>query len=245
MIQISVAVVKVGSSTPAASGDTLEVIERPDGGMSFVLVDAAGTGRGAKTLSKMLASRAITLLSDGGDDTAVARAVHDYLYSYRMGQVAATLDILTIGFATRTLRLVRNTSVPFFLITPDGVQHFAPAPDVLGLQPTITPSVTRLPVQPWHYLVLFTDGLVKAGQRFGRDLELVNYLAGFDPTLGAEPSVLCDDLLARALAAEENALGDDISLLVLAMRPLPTDQTAPTTVAARRLTVSVPLEPDA
>src|ERR1043165_8622420 len=86
MLTIQVAAAKIPRHGSVESGDTLEVIERPGGGFSFVLVDAQGSGRGAKTLSNMVATRALSLLKDGARDGAVARAVHDYLYTYRMGQ---------------------------------------------------------------------------------------------------------------------------------------------------------------
>src|SRR3954463_10235161 len=83
MMSLQVAVAKIAKHAGVESGDTLEMIERPGGGFSFVLVDAQGSGRGAKTLSNMVATRAITLLKDGTRDGAAARAVHDYLYTYR------------------------------------------------------------------------------------------------------------------------------------------------------------------
>ena len=65
MLEIEVAVAKVAHHGTGESGDTHEMIERPGGGFSFVLVDGQGTGRGAKTLSNLLATRAISLLKDG------------------------------------------------------------------------------------------------------------------------------------------------------------------------------------
>ena len=94
MIHIDIAVAKVPRHGASESGDTLEVIERPGGGLSVVLVDGQGSGRGAKTLSNLIATRAITQLKDGARDGVVARAVHDYLYTYRMGQASATLNRL-------------------------------------------------------------------------------------------------------------------------------------------------------
>jgi len=80
-LEMRVAVAKVPRYGELESGDTLETIERPGGGFSFVLVDGQGSGRSAKTLSHLVATRAITLLKDGARDGAVARAVHDYLYT--------------------------------------------------------------------------------------------------------------------------------------------------------------------
>ena len=110
MLEIDVAVAKVGRHTAAESGDTLEMIERPGGGFSFVLVDGQGSGQAAKAISSLLSARAVGLIKDGVRDGAVARAIHDQLFAYRHGQVSATLTLLTF-IAARTTRLRLGTAI--------------------------------------------------------------------------------------------------------------------------------------
>src|SRR4028119_587817 len=85
MLELQAAVAKVGKYASPESGDTIEMIERPKGGFSLVMVDGQGSGRGAKTLSNLVTARAVAMLKDGARDGAVARAVHDYLFGYRKG----------------------------------------------------------------------------------------------------------------------------------------------------------------
>jgi serine phosphatase RsbU (regulator of sigma subunit) len=239
MLEIHVAVAKVANHGSVESGDTLETIERPGGGFSFVLVDGQGSGRGAKSLSNLVATRAISLLKDGARDGAVARAVHDYLYTYRMGQAAATLNILSVDFQSGRILMSRNNPAPFFVITPKGLRSYNELATPIGLNPMVKPLITELPVAPFTYVVLFTDGLLRAGERFGEDLELVNHLSAWPAAEGRNPEELTEDLLQRAVALDRGEPSDDMSVLTLAV--LPVDQ--PTTV--RRLYTSAPFEPPA
>lgn len=237
MLEIHVAVAKVAHHGSGESGDTLETIERPGGGFSFVLVDGQGTGRGAKSLSNLVANRAISLLKDGARDGAVARAAHDYLYTYRMGQVMATLNILSVDFQTGKILISRNNPAPFFVIDPRGLRSYNEPSTPIGLQPLIKPIITELPVEPYTYIVIFTDGLLRAGERYGEDLELMNYLSGWSATAGRRPSDLTEDLLRRAMELDRGEPGDDMSIVTLAVLPVEQHSTV------RRLYTSAPFEP--
>jgi serine phosphatase RsbU (regulator of sigma subunit) len=236
MLEIEVAVAKVARHGSGESGDTLEMIERPGGGFSFVLVDGEGTGRGAKTLSNLLATRAISLLKDGARDGAAARAVHDYLYTYRMGQVAATLNILSVDFQSGKILMSRNNPAPFFVVDRKGLHTYAEPSTPIGLQPMIKPVITELPVQPYTYVVVYTDGLSRAGERSGEDLELLNLLSGWRPEAGRTAGDLTDTILRRALELDRGEPVDDMSILVLAVLP------SAARGKVRRLVTSVPFE---
>ena len=79
-MEIQFAVSKISKWASRESGDTLEMIERPHGGLSMVLVDGQMSGRSAKAISNVVARKAIQLLGEGVRDGAAARAAHDYLY---------------------------------------------------------------------------------------------------------------------------------------------------------------------
>ena len=49
-MEVQIAVAKVNKYAVSESGDTLEVIERPNGGLSVVLADGQTSGRGAKAV---------------------------------------------------------------------------------------------------------------------------------------------------------------------------------------------------
>ena len=109
------------------------MIERPAGGFSLVLVDGQGSGRGAKSLSNLIVTRAIAQLKDGARDGVVARGVHDYLYTYRLGQVAATLNIVSFDQRSASLLISRNNPAPFVVLDTNGVHMHSEPSAVIGL----------------------------------------------------------------------------------------------------------------
>src|SRR6185295_16443069 len=197
MLELQLAVAKIPRHGTDESGDTLEIIERPGGGFSVVLVDGQGNGRGAKTLSNLVVTRAITQLKDGSRDGVVARAAHDYLYTYRMGQDSATLNILSVDFQTGSILISRNNPAPFYVIDPDGVQIHDEPSSPIGLHAMTKPRIVEQTLRPYTYVVLFTDGLLKAGAGQGQDLEIVNFLAGWHVAAGGPAQALAEALLAR------------------------------------------------
>ena len=76
-MEIIVAVAKISKYATSESGDTLEMIERPHGGISLVLADGQRSGKAAKRISNIVVRKAISLLADGVRDGAAARAAHD------------------------------------------------------------------------------------------------------------------------------------------------------------------------
>ena len=110
-----VAAAKVGKYATSESGDTLEVVERPNGGLSLVLADGQRSGKSAKRISNMVVRKVISLLAEGVRDGPAARAASDYLYSMRGGKVQSTLNIMSIDLESNTLVLTRNNPVPIHL----------------------------------------------------------------------------------------------------------------------------------
>ncbi|HEX9116072.1 MAG TPA: serine/threonine-protein phosphatase, partial [Anaerolineae bacterium] len=115
MLNVDVAVAKVCKYAMPESGDTVEVVERPRGGLSLVMADGQRSGRSAKMISNLAVRKAITLLAEGVRDGAVARAAHDYLRTARNGQVSAELVLISVDLETRTLVITRNSRVPVLL----------------------------------------------------------------------------------------------------------------------------------
>ena len=74
MFEVDVAVAKVGKYATSESGDTFEMVERPRGGLSFVLADGQRSGKSAKFISNLVARKAISPLGEGVRDEAAARA---------------------------------------------------------------------------------------------------------------------------------------------------------------------------
>jgi hypothetical protein len=82
-MEIRIGIAKANKYAVAECGDSVEVAERPRGGISAILADGQGSGKAAKQTSSLVVNRAASLIAEGARDGAVARAVHDYLYAMR------------------------------------------------------------------------------------------------------------------------------------------------------------------
>lgn len=215
---VECAIAKTNKHASRESGDTAEIVERPGGGISMIAIDGQGSGRAAKTLSSLLAAKAVALIKDGVRDGAVARAVHDHLFAFRHGQVSATLDIVSVDFRSRSVLVTRNAAAPL-VIGRGGLFETAPCvADPIGLFPLNRPAVWELPLEDRLLIVVGTDGIASSGRRSG--------MADFDVTgstrdLNAASvpiSILADGILAAAVARDEGRPADDMTVLVLGVR---------------------------
>lgn len=233
-MQAEIAVAKIGKYATSESGDTVEMIERPLGGFSFVLSDGQRSGRSAKVISNVVARKAISLLAEGVRDGAAARAASDYLYTYRAGKVSATLNILSIDLQTHTMVITRNNPAPVILVHESQLHTLDDRTDAVGTRSGIRPQIHEVPLEEGMAAVVYSDGLVHAGSRSGDSLDLVQELEilisdGID---GAQD--WADRLLSRAVELDQGRPGDDISVLVARVR-----DDGPDTI--RRLSVQVPI----
>ncbi|MCA9898415.1 MAG: serine/threonine-protein phosphatase [Ardenticatenaceae bacterium] len=236
-MEVQFAVAKIGKYATSESGDTLEMIERPHGGLSFVLVDGQRSGKSAKAISNLVARKAIQLLSEGVRDGAAARAAHDYLFTYRGGKVSATLNMLSVDMETKTFVISRNNESPVIVYTAEQGLYLLDEPSrCVGVYRNTKPVITELPILPGTVLVVFTDGLRHAGSLSGNGS--YDPVAATQNMLGAgvtEARMLADTLLAEANAMDNGRPRDDISVLVVSV------QTSNPKDDVRRMDVSLPI----
>lgn len=218
-MEVEVAVAKVAKWATSESGDTMEMVERPRGGLSFVLVDGQRSGKAAKAISNLVARKAIAELSEGVRDGAVARAAHDYLHAYKGGKVSATLNIVSVDLNTCTLVLSRNNPCPVILVTPEkGVQLLNQPSTPVGIYSWTKPVITEIPLQAGTTVVVYTDGLLHAGEHRGGPMDLPKVI-GQMVAEGQSARQIADGLMERALDLEDGRPRDDISVLVLQVLP--------------------------
>jgi len=176
-LELQVAVAKVSKYAVSESGDTVETIERPHGGLSLVVVDGQRSGKSAKAISNIVARKAVSLIADGVRDGAVARAAHDYLRTLRSGQVSATLDIVSVDLVTRTIVVSRNSHCPVIVVDSSGVRLLDEPSEPIGIHARTRPVITELPLAPDTHLVVLTDGALTAGQQWGECLDVPAFVA--------------------------------------------------------------------
>ncbi|HLV44210.1 MAG TPA: PP2C family protein-serine/threonine phosphatase [Aggregatilineales bacterium] len=239
-MQIQVAAAKAAQYAVSESGDTLEMIERPQGGLSLVLADGQRSGYAAKSISTLVTSKAISLLAEGVRDGAAARATHDYLYTARRGKVSATLNIVSVDMVTKTLVLSRNSNCPIVVQLGPGEQYLLddPAPPI-GVHRIVKPQIEELPLRTGMMAVVYTDGILGAGERSGNPIDVPATVAELYVRYAGEPQIatpVADTLLAEAIKRDEGRPRDDMSVVVVTVAPEAPDD-------VRRLQLTFPIPP--
>lgn len=222
-LEISLAVAKIGKYATSESGDTLEVVERPHGGISVVLADGQRSGKGAKQISNIAVRKTIALLADGVRDGAAARAAHDYLRTHRRGQVSATLNIISVDLDSRTLVVSRNSHCPAFLHNPEwtdngGWRVLDESSEPIGIRSRTKPSIAELSLEIGTTVLVFTDGIWSAGERYGERIDLRHLVDRILVKGHDNPQQLADCVLSEAISLDKGRPMDDMSLVVLGIR---------------------------
>lgn len=234
-MEVQIAVAKVNKYAVSESGDTLEVVERPNGGLSVVLADGQSSGRGAKAISLMVVRKVIGLLAEGVRDGAAARAASDALYTDKQGKVICTLNIASIDLSSGTIVLTRNNPSPVFVCRGDQIDCIEEESIPLGTSRNVRPLITEIALEPGLTIVIYTDGLTHAGERRGVPMDVGANIRSVLEDQDPGPQTLADALLAQAVILDENRPADDISVLVLKV-------TARVGDTVRRMSVRLPIE---
>ncbi len=233
-MELKIAVAKIKKYATFNSGDTVEVVERPKGGVSVVMADGQSSGRGAKWISTLVVRKVIALLADGVRDGAAARAASDSLFTERSGKVSSTLNILSVDMQTNTLVITRNNPAPVLLARNGKIEIWDENSSPVGLHGDTRPIIHQVPLEIGLTAVIYTDGLIHAGSRYGKSMDVEACLLALLDEKDPSPQIIADALLAQAMKLDQGRMVDDASVVVLRVEDSEGD-------AVRRMTVRLPL----
>lgn len=233
-MEIQIGVAKINKYATSESGDTLEVVERPNGGLSVVLADGQRSGKSAKNISNMVVRKVISLLAEGVRDGAAARAASDYLYAQRRGKVQSTLNIMSIDLESNTLVITRNSPAPIIICHEFEISEFNEESQPVGIYRNTRPIITELDLNEGLTVVAFTDGLIHAGDRVGSKVDIYECLTNLIKTAGSAQKI-ADGLLMEAYLLDDQRPIDDISVVVVQVLSKEGDD-------IRRMSVKLPLK---
>ncbi len=233
-MEIQIAVSKINKQTSVESGDTLEVVERPSGGISIVLADGRSSGKEAKSISSMVVHKVINLLGEGIRDGLAARTVSDQLFSDHNGTFTAFLSILSVDLQTRTVMVTSNNPVPVFISHRDRVECVPGESTPIGGKRNIVPAITQLQLEEGITIVMVTDGLAKAGEVMGIPIDICTLLESLMEDQEPTSQSIADTILSEAIRLDQSQPQDDMSVVVLRVLSGNDDQ-------IRRMTVRVPV----
>jgi len=234
-MEVQIAVAKTNKYASRESGDTVEIVERPGGGLSIVMADGQSSGHGAKRISNMVVRKVISLLAEGVRDGAAARAASDYLYNERQGKVSATLNIVSVDLRSRTVVATRNNPAPI-LISVNGIMtKFDDACTPIGLYHNTRPSIREIPLENNLTFITYTDGLTHAGSRTNQPMPIIDVFKALLEQNLATCQGLADGLLHFAIELDQGRPVDDITVAVISVQPSNDSD------SIRRLTASIPI----
>jgi serine phosphatase RsbU (regulator of sigma subunit) len=233
-MEVQIAVAKVNKYAMSESGDTLEVVERPNGGLSVVLADGQTSGQGAKAVSMLVVRKVIGLLAEGVRDGAAARAASDSLYTDKKGKVISTLNIVSVDLQTSTVVITRNNPAPIFISRGEQIDCLGSEAAPIGVSRNVRPAITEIPVEAGLTIVIFTDGLMNAGERRGQPMDVSTSLQAMLEDQDPSPQGIADALLNEAIHLDDGRPSDDMSVVVLRVLKRRGDD-------VRRMTVRLPI----
>jgi serine phosphatase RsbU (regulator of sigma subunit) len=233
-MEIQIAVAKVNKYAVSESGDTLEVVERPTGGLSVVLADGQTSGRGAKAVSLLVVRKVIGLLAEGVRDGAAARAASDALFADKGGKVTCTLNIASVDLHSKTIVLTRNNPVPIFICRGEQIDAHNEESISLGTSRNVRPVITEIGLEAGLIIVIFTDGISHAGERHGQPMNVGETIRSLMEDQDPTPQQLADSILVHAMSLDDNRPADDISVLILKVTAREGDD-------VRRMSVRLPI----
>ncbi len=233
-MEVQIAVAKINKYASSESGDTLEAVERPNGGLSVVLADGQTSGQGAKAVSMMVVRKVIGLLAEGVRDGAAARAASDTLFTDKKGKVICTLNIASVDLHSDTIVLTRNNPAPIFISRGDRSDCLEAESTPLGISRDVRPVISEIEIETGVTIVIYTDGLMHAGKRRGQAMDVCEVIRSLIEEQDPPPQELADELLAYAVRLDDGRPADDISILVLKVVPLSGDE-------VRRMSVRLPI----
>ena len=234
-MELGVGIAKIRKYATSESGDTVEVVERPKGGLSVVLADGQSSGRGAKWISTMVVRKVITLLAEGVRDGAAARAASASLFTERGGKVSYTLNILSADNQTKTLVITRNNPAPALVANNEDIISLGEKSLPIGLYRGTRPVINEVGLELGLTTVVYSDGIDHAGSRYGDSMDVQTCLVALLENEDPSPQFIADSLLLNALNLDRGRPSDDISVVVLRVMNRGEDE-------VRRMTVRLPLD---
>jgi serine phosphatase RsbU (regulator of sigma subunit) len=234
-MELRIAVAKVNKYRSTQSGDTVEIIERPNGGISVVLADGMINGVSDKGISTMVSHRVIGNISQGVRDGAALRAASSRIFAEHTGNVKSNLNVLSADLVSNTILISRNSSVPVFIISQDKVDCLTAESEPIGLHAEVAPTIVELPILPGLTVIAFSDGVYNAGQNTNQNLDLCTTIEGLIEEQEPTAQEIADFILNQAIRLDDDHPADDMSVVVMTISPYSQDK-------IRRMNVTMTLD---
>jgi serine phosphatase RsbU (regulator of sigma subunit) len=153
------------------------------------------------------------------------------------------LNIVSVDLDSRSLVISRNSHCPTLLHKPSwgpaedayGWRILDEPSEAIGIHARTKPVITELPLDANITVIVFTDGVWTAGRQYGDRLDIQSVVERLMEQGHSEPAALADCILAQAISLDRERPADDMSLVVVGIRPRGHED------QVRRMRVSFPI----
>lgn len=233
-MEIKLSAAKVDKFNLAGSGDTIEVIERPNGGISIAMASGFDNNKSSKMVSFSVVKKVISFIADGVRDGAAARAASDALFTQYNGRSQAALVILSVDFQTQTLVFSCNSTAPLLLYRQGQVEKLTTESPLIGTGLDVRPSIIEISIEPGISIISPSIGMLNAGLINGHKFDLLTSISSIMEIEHTTPKIIADSLINQAIKLDNYEPHEDMSVIVMSIFSDNKDN-------IRRISISLPL----
>ena len=217
-MEVKIGLAKTTKYAMSHCGDSCDIAERPHGGISAIIADGQGNGLAAHHTSSWVVNKAVSLISDGARDGAVARAVHDYLYAMKDKKVSCTLTMVSADLETETMVICRNSNCPVIVKTEEYETVYDEDVSPIGVHRHMKPLVYELPFSPGMLVVSYTDGVSHAGRkRTGKESDFEKIMEIIRSNTAEDVGFIARSIMEYALSLDNEPASDDMTVVVMGL----------------------------
>ncbi|MFZ3070723.1 MAG: SpoIIE family protein phosphatase [Anaerolineaceae bacterium] len=232
-MEIHVAIAKVDRYSSPEQGDQVEMIERPNGGVSIILAEGKLGGHRSKVITRKAVYHLLSLIFDGIHDGAASRAVLTALKNEYRGEAQFSLSLLSCDLETGTIILTKNNSIPVILVRSDQSNYLSCEGDQNEID-LLKPSVYQFQIENDFIVIMFSDGIASAGEQYDQLVEWCTFVEALMEEQQPTVQDLADFLLNQAIGRDLGQPHDDMTVVVVQVNPT-------VSKGVRRISVVLPL----
>ena len=218
-MEIQAAISKTNRYSSLEQGNKIEVIERPNGGISIVMAEGKLNAKRSKAVTMKATHDILSLIAEGVHDGASARVVLSRVKNEHEEKASLAVSIISCDLETKTIVITKNNSVPLFIYDREGSRTLPINSDPEDLR--YNPSVYQFELVPCQIFILISAGVINAGKNNDNPIDVTLALESLLDDCDEEPTVqeIADFLLRQAISHDSGRPRDDMTVIVLKVLP--------------------------
>lgn len=221
-MEIQVAIAKIDRYSSNEEGNKVEIIERPNGGISIILAEAKLDGSSSKGVTMKAVHAVLNLIAEGVPDGASARVVLQRIRDEHRETAEVKISIISCDLLSKTIVITKNNPLPV-LIYEEGESRFLPVDEDLESR-RYDPEVYQFEFQLGQTFILITEGVQNAGAFNENNIDLRTALGSIYDDDNDEPIIqdIAENLLKQAIGHDSGRPRDDMTVVALKVSPATT-----------------------